>query len=71
MLVTKVKNRALCFVEPHTAGLGCPDPLQSRLTLWQINTLFPFGVICKLAEGALDPLVQVINNDIKQNWLQP
>ncbi|KAK4827228.1 hypothetical protein QYF61_015398, partial [Mycteria americana] len=28
------------------------------------------GVICKLTEGALDPFVQIIDKDIKQNWPQ-
>jgi len=28
------------------------------------------GVICKLTEGALNPLVQIINKNIKQRWPQ-
>ena len=47
-----------------------PTPLQSLPTLKQINTLTQLGVICKLTGGALDPLVQIINKDIKQNWPQ-
>jgi len=36
----------------------------------QINTPTEFGVIFKLTEGALDPLVQIIDKDITQNWPQ-
>ncbi|KAK4827874.1 hypothetical protein QYF61_022268 [Mycteria americana] len=43
---------------------------ESLPTLKQINTLTKLGVICKLTEGALDPLVQIIDKDIKQNWSQ-
>ncbi|KAK4815510.1 LOW QUALITY PROTEIN: hypothetical protein QYF61_003068 [Mycteria americana] len=39
-------------------------------TLKQINTPAQLGVICKLTEGALDPFVQIIDKDIKQNWPQ-
>ncbi|KAK4806791.1 hypothetical protein QYF61_005587 [Mycteria americana] len=45
-------------------------PLYSLPTLKQINTPTQLGVICKLTEGALDPLVQIIDKDIKQNWPQ-
>ncbi|KAK4816266.1 LOW QUALITY PROTEIN: hypothetical protein QYF61_014338 [Mycteria americana] len=45
-------------------------PLQSLPTLKQINTPAQLGVICKLTEGALDPFVQIIDKDVKQNWPQ-
>ncbi|KAK4823284.1 hypothetical protein QYF61_000444 [Mycteria americana] len=45
-------------------------PLQSLPTLQQINTPAQLGVICKLAESALDPFVQIIDKDVKQNWPQ-
>ncbi|KAK4827926.1 hypothetical protein QYF61_022374 [Mycteria americana] len=38
--------------------------------LKQINTPAQLGVACKLPEGALDPLIQIIDKDIKQNWPQ-
>ncbi|KAK4832272.1 hypothetical protein QYF61_021671 [Mycteria americana] len=43
---------------------------ESLPTLQQINTPAQLGVISKLTEGALDPFVQIIDKDIKQNWPQ-
>ncbi|KAK4832141.1 LOW QUALITY PROTEIN: hypothetical protein QYF61_020881 [Mycteria americana] len=34
------------------------------------HTPTQLGVICKLTEGALHPLVQIIDKDVKQNWRQ-
>ncbi|KAK4830184.1 hypothetical protein QYF61_008975 [Mycteria americana] len=73
--VTQVQDLTLSLVEPHTTGLGpsiqpVQVPLQSLPTLKQINTPAQLGVICKLAEGALDPFIQIIDKDIKQNWPQ-
>ncbi|KAK4831480.1 hypothetical protein QYF61_017981 [Mycteria americana] len=73
--VAQVHDPALSLVEPHTIGLSpliqpVQIPLQSLPTLQQINTPTQLGVICKLTEGALDPLVQIIDTDIKQNWPQ-
>ncbi|KAK4813314.1 hypothetical protein QYF61_023989 [Mycteria americana] len=45
-------------------------PLQSLPILKQINAPTQLGVICKLTEGALDPFIQIIDKDIKQNWPQ-
>ncbi|KAK4822662.1 hypothetical protein QYF61_019029 [Mycteria americana] len=73
--VTQVQDLALGLVEPHTIDLSpsiqpVQVPLQSLPTLKQINTPTQLGVICKLTEGALDPLIQIIDKDIKQNWPQ-
>ncbi|KAK4822567.1 LOW QUALITY PROTEIN: hypothetical protein QYF61_016136 [Mycteria americana] len=73
--VAQVQDLALGLVEPHTIDLGpsiqpVQVPLQSLPTLKQINTPTQLGVICKLTEGALDPLVQIIDKDVKQNWPQ-
>ncbi|KAK4822320.1 hypothetical protein QYF61_013019 [Mycteria americana] len=73
--VTQVRDPALSLVEPHTTDLSpsiqpVQVPLQSLPALQQINTPTQLGVICKLTEGALDPLVQIIDKDIKQNWPQ-
>ncbi|KAK4818679.1 hypothetical protein QYF61_017424 [Mycteria americana] len=38
--------------------------------LRQINTPAQLGVIFKLTEGALDPFIQIIDKDIKQDWPQ-
>ncbi|KAK4812179.1 hypothetical protein QYF61_009071 [Mycteria americana] len=75
VVVTEAQDPALGIVEPHTIDLGpsiqpVQIPLQSSPTLRQINTLTQFGVICKLTEGALNPLIQIIDKDIKQDWPQ-
>ncbi|KAK4821552.1 hypothetical protein QYF61_022017 [Mycteria americana] len=74
-VVAQVQDLALSLVEPHTIDLSpsiqpVQVPLQSLPTLKQINTPAQLGVICKLTEGAVDPLVQIIDKDIKQNWPQ-
>ncbi|KAK4831195.1 hypothetical protein QYF61_015927 [Mycteria americana] len=73
--VAQVQDLALGLVEPHTIDLGpsiqpVQVPLQSLPTLKQINTPAQLGVICKLTEGALDPFIQIIDKDVKQNWPQ-
>ncbi|KAK4826890.1 LOW QUALITY PROTEIN: hypothetical protein QYF61_012078, partial [Mycteria americana] len=75
VVVTQVQDLALGLVEPHTTGpilLMQPVqvPLQSLPPLKQINTPTQLGVICKLTEGALDPFIQIIDKDIKQDWPQ-
>ncbi|XP_030911481.1 YY1-associated factor 2 [Geospiza fortis] len=37
-------------------------------TVLKINTPTKLGVVCKLTENAFDPLVQIINEDNKQDW---
>ncbi|KAK4818847.1 hypothetical protein QYF61_020066 [Mycteria americana] len=62
---------AIGLVEPHTIGLSpLTQPVQSLPTLKQINTPSLLGVVCKLTEGALNPFIQIIDKDIKQNWPQ-
>ncbi|KAK4807037.1 hypothetical protein QYF61_018378 [Mycteria americana] len=73
--VAQVQDPALGLVKPHTIDLSpsiqpVQVPLQSLPPLKQINTPTQLGVICKLAEGALDPFIQIIDKDIKQNWPQ-
>ncbi|KAK4815221.1 hypothetical protein QYF61_022868 [Mycteria americana] len=73
--VTQVQDLALGLVGSHTIDLGpsiqpVQVPLQSLPTLQQINTPAQLGVICKLTESALDPFVQIIDKDVKQNWPQ-
>ncbi|KAK4816559.1 hypothetical protein QYF61_017949 [Mycteria americana] len=73
--VTQVQDLALGLVKPHTIDLSPSiQPvqvlLQSLPTLKQINTPTQLGVICKLTEGALDPFVQIIDKDVKQDWPQ-
>ncbi|KAK4821429.1 hypothetical protein QYF61_019707 [Mycteria americana] len=67
----QVQDLALSLVEPHTIDLGPSiQHIQTLPTLKQINTPTQLGVTCKLTEGALDPLVQIIDKDIKQDWPQ-
>ncbi|KAK4819628.1 hypothetical protein QYF61_008848 [Mycteria americana] len=73
--VTQVQDLALGLVEPRTIDLGpsiqpVQVPLQSLPPLQQINTPTQLGVTCKLTEDALDPLVQIIDKDVKQKWPQ-
>ncbi|KAK4816020.1 hypothetical protein QYF61_011010 [Mycteria americana] len=73
--VAQVQDLALGLVEPHTIDLGpsiqpVQVPLQSLPTLKQINTPTQLGVVCKLTESTLDPFVQIIDKDVKQNWPQ-
>ncbi|KAK4824033.1 hypothetical protein QYF61_009624 [Mycteria americana] len=69
--VAQVQDLALSFVEPHTTGpRPSIQPVQSLPTLKQINTPAQLGVICRLTEGALNPFVQIIDKDVKQNWPQ-
>ncbi|KAF1468800.1 Arf-GAP with SH3 domain, ANK repeat and PH domain-containing protein 2, partial [Megadyptes antipodes antipodes] len=62
VVVAEVQDPALGLLEPHRVGLGpsiqpVQVPLQSLPTLEQINTPAQLGVVCKLTEGALDPLL--------------
>ncbi|KAK4832516.1 hypothetical protein QYF61_023581 [Mycteria americana] len=75
VVVTQVQDLALGLVKPPTVGLRpliqpVQIPLQSLPTLQQINTPAQLGVICKLTEGALNPFIQIIDKDVKQNWPQ-
>ncbi|TRZ08266.1 hypothetical protein HGM15179_018840 [Zosterops borbonicus] len=74
-VVTDVQDPALGFVEPPIIDLSpsiqlVQIPLQSLPTLQQINTLTQLSVIHEPTVGALDPLIQIINKDIKQDWPQ-
>jgi len=71
VVVAKVQDPAFDFVEPHPIGFSSAIqpvqiPLQGLTTLRQINTSSQLGVICKLGEGALNALIQVINKDIEE-----
>jgi len=66
---------AFGLVKPHTVGLSpsiqpVQIPLQSLPTFKHIDTPARLGVIRKLTEGALNPLIQIIDKDIKQDWTQ-
>jgi len=52
-----------------TASLG--NLFQCVTTLWVINISSQLGVICKLTKDALNPLIQIINKEIKLDCSQP
>jgi len=63
------------LVQPHTAAPSpliqpVQIPLEGLPTLEQIDTPTQLGVIHKLTEGALNPLIQIIDKDIQQDWPQ-
>lgn len=45
-------------------------PLNDSTTIWCITHSSKFCFVCKLAEVALCPIVQVITEDVKQCWTQ-
>ncbi|KAK4816309.1 hypothetical protein QYF61_014607 [Mycteria americana] len=61
---TQVQDLALGLVEPHEVHMGpvlklVQISLEGILSLRRVNCTIQLGVICKLAEGALDPTVSV------------
>ncbi|KAK4812855.1 LOW QUALITY PROTEIN: hypothetical protein QYF61_022581, partial [Mycteria americana] len=73
--VPLTQDLVLGLVEPHEVRMGpllklVQVPLDGILSLRLVNCTTQLGVICKLAEGALDPAVYVSDEDIKQYWSQ-
>ncbi|KAK4832517.1 hypothetical protein QYF61_023582, partial [Mycteria americana] len=71
---TQVQDLALDLVEPHEVHMGpllklVQVPLDGIPSLRCVSCTTQLGVICNLAEGALDLAVNVIE-DIKQYWSQ-
>jgi len=65
-----VQNPALGLVELQDIGMGLPlKTIQVRLddvpSLWCVNCTTQLGIVCKLAEGELDPTVQATYKDVK------
>lgn len=70
---TQQGDLGLGLVDSHTVDFSpsiqlVQIPLQSLSFLQQIETHTQLGVIYKLAEGAPNPFVQVIDKDIKKDW---
>ncbi|KAK4822416.1 hypothetical protein QYF61_015163 [Mycteria americana] len=68
---TPVQDLALGLVEPHEVRMGpllelVQVPVNGIPSLRRVSRTTQVGVICKLAEGALDPSVYVVDEDIKQ-----
>ncbi|PKU39453.1 rna-directed dna polymerase from mobile element jockey- hypothetical protein [Limosa lapponica baueri] len=75
VVVTQVQDPTLGLIEIHPVSLSpliqpVQIPLQSLSTHQHVDTPTQLGVVCELNEGALDPLVQIIDKDVKENWPQ-
>ncbi|KAK4813810.1 hypothetical protein QYF61_026414, partial [Mycteria americana] len=73
---TQVQNVALGLVEPHEVHTGpllelVQVPLDGILSLRRVNCTTQLGVVSKLAEGALNLTVNVIDENIGQHWSHP
>ncbi|KAJ7403659.1 hypothetical protein WISP_149712 [Willisornis vidua] len=73
--MSKVQDLALGRVKLHPIGISpCLQPiqvpLQSSPAFQQVDTPSQFGVICKFANDGLNPLIQIFDKDVKQNWAQ-
>jgi len=72
---THVQDLTLDLVEPHEVHVGpllklVWMPLDVILSVGHVSCTTQLGVICRLAEGAVDRNVYVIDEDIKQYWSQ-
>ncbi|KAK4820325.1 hypothetical protein QYF61_023558 [Mycteria americana] len=72
---SQVQDLAPGLVEPHEVHTGpllqlVQVPLDGIPSFWRVSCTTQLGVICKLAEGALNPPVCVIDEDIEQHWSQ-
>ncbi|KAK4815509.1 LOW QUALITY PROTEIN: hypothetical protein QYF61_003067, partial [Mycteria americana] len=73
--IVLTQDPALGLVEPHEVHTGpllqlVQVPLDDLLSFRRVNCTTQLGVICKLAEGALDLTVNVIDENIEQRWSQ-
>jgi len=67
---TQVQDPALGLVEPHEVHVGpflrlAQAPLDGNPSFWFISCTTQLGVICRLAEGALNPsmsLMKILNS---------
>ncbi|GAB0178969.1 cAMP-dependent protein kinase inhibitor alpha [Grus japonensis] len=73
--LTHVQDLALGLVELHAVHTGPPlqpvkVPLDGIPSLQCVDRTTQLGVVSKLAEGALDPTVHVIDKDVEQRRSQ-
>ncbi|TRZ16810.1 hypothetical protein HGM15179_010319 [Zosterops borbonicus] len=73
VVVAQVQDLAPHRFETHPGGLvsslqHVQIPLQGPPALQQFNTPAQLNVACEHLEDTLDPLTQIINKDIKQDW---
>jgi len=69
------KNLALLAVELHESPLGpflqpVEHSLDGSMTFWSISHSSQFGVDCNLSKGTLCPIIQIIDEVVKQDWSQ-
>ncbi|KAK4811166.1 hypothetical protein QYF61_019797 [Mycteria americana] len=71
--VCRVQNLAFGLVKFHAIN-DCPMlqsiqiSLQGLLSLKRVNSTSQFSVISKLANGAFNSCLQIIDKNIEQNW---
>ncbi|KAK4824875.1 hypothetical protein QYF61_021082 [Mycteria americana] len=70
-----VQDFALAFAELHVVPVRpFPQPVKvpqdGSTILWCISHSSQFAVISKLAEGTLCSIIQIINEDVEQDWMQ-
>ena len=66
----QVQDFAFAFVELHEVPVSLflqpvEVPLNGSMILWWISCSSQVCIVCKLAKGALCPIVQIINQDVK------
>jgi len=72
---THVQHFALSFVEPQKFYVGPPFkfvkvPLDGISSFCHINCSIQLGIVSKVAEGALNPIMYVTDEDVKEYWSQ-
>jgi len=45
-------------------------PMEGHAVCWYDSDSLQFLVICEFIEGALSPIIQIISEDVKQDWTQ-
>ncbi|KAK4818851.1 LOW QUALITY PROTEIN: hypothetical protein QYF61_020070 [Mycteria americana] len=73
--IAPTQDPALGLIEVHKVHTGpllqlVQVPLDDISSFWSVNCTTQLGVICKLAEGALDLTVNVIDENTEQHWSQ-
>jgi len=67
--VTKMQDPTLGPIETHTVNFvynqSIQVPLYCLSPLRQINTPSQLVVICRLTEGALNPLIKITDTDVE------
>ncbi|KAK4811354.1 LOW QUALITY PROTEIN: hypothetical protein QYF61_027583 [Mycteria americana] len=68
---SQVQNLAFVLIKFHAID-DCPMlqsiPLQGLLPLKRVNSTSQIGIISKLADGAFNPCIQIVDKNIEQDW---